>query len=445
MQNFLNTVNSVVWGVPMLALLLFTALRFTLKSGFFQFRGFGRMLKATLGNALKNKKEGGISQWGAFCSVLGACIGTGNIVGVATAIYSGGAGTVFWMWVSAYLSMMTAYSENYLGIKHRKKNEQGKLEGGAFSYIENGLKMKGLSKCYAFFCLMSALGMGNLTQGNSVSAAIESGFGVSRVLTGVFMAVFCFLIIRSGVKSIAKFSSVAVPLMTVGYLILSFAVIYISRDMLLPCLALIFKEAFSLKSLKGYSVYTAVRYGIARGVFSNEAGLGSSTILHSQVETDNAEEQGMWAMLEVFIDTVFLCTITALVILLATNNNESGLFGAELSIKAYGILGEIGKKGISLLTAVFAFTSLTSCSFYGEKSFEYLFTEKHYKLYKALYICLVFVGSVTASKTVWTLADIFNGLMAVPNLFALNSLSKDISFPQKNHPRKNPRVICNTD
>ena len=429
MQNFLNSVNAVVWGVPMLILFVFTALRFTLNSKFFQFRGFSQLFKCTIGNMFKNKENSGISQWGAFCSVLGACIGTGNIIGVATAIYSGGAGTVFWMWISAYFSMMTAYAENYLGIKYRRKNKYGIIEGGAFSYIENGVKMKGLSKVYAFFCLMSALGMGNLAQSNSVSASLTSGFGLNKALTGLLAAFLCFLIIRGGVKRIALFGTLAVPIMTIGYLILSGAVLFIFKENIIPCIVLIFKDAFSLKALNGFGIYKAMRYGISRGVFSNEAGLGSSTILHSQVETKDGEAQGMWAMLEVFIDTVFLCTITALVILTATNNKSTHLFGAELSIAAYGTLGEIGKKGIALLTAVFAFTSLSSCSFYGEKSFEYLLGKKHTKLYKSLYIILVFIGCITSPKTIWAFADICNGLMAIPNLFSINILAKEVEYP----------------
>ncbi len=429
MQNFLNAVNSVVWGMPMLMFFMFTALRFTFRSYFFQIRGFRKTLKTTLGSMFKKNNGNGISQWGAFCSVLGACIGTGNIVGVSTAIYSGGAGTVFWMWISACFSMMTAYAENYLGIKYRTKNKYGITEGGAFSYIENGVKMKGLAKAYAFFCLMSALGMGNLTQSNSVSASLKSGFGLNRILTGVLTALLCFLIIRGGVKRIASFGTIAVPVMTVGYLALSGAVLFIFRENISPCITLIFKEAFSFKALNGFGIYEAMRYGIARGVFSNEAGLGSSTILHSQVETKDADTQGMWAMLEVFIDTVFLCTITALVILTAKNNEITYLFGAELSVAAYSTLGEIGKKGIALLTAVFAFTSLASCSFYGEKSFEYLFGKKHTGLYKPLYIALVFIGCITSPKTIWAFADICNGLMAIPNLFSINTLSKEVEYP----------------
>lgn len=374
-------------------------------------------------------EHNGISQFGAFCSVLGACIGTGNIVGVATAIYSGGAGTVFWMWISALLSMMTAYSENYLGVKYRKKDRYGIFQGGSFSYIEHGIKMKGLAKVYAFFSLFSVIGMGNLAQSNSVSESIFAGFNLNKYIIGVICAIFCFIIISGGMQRISKFGTITVPFMTVAYLVLSFIVLYKHKHNIIPAIYLVFREAFSLKAVNGYSMFKAMRYGVTRGIFSNEAGLGSSTLIHAESNNQNSEAQGMWAMLEVFIDTVFLCTITALVILVTKNNFTPDLYGADLSVAAYSTIGEIGRKGIALLTAVFAFTSLSSCSFYGEKSFSYLFGKKHINLYKIFYIALVFVGSINPPKIIWEFADICNGLMAIPNLFAINCLGKEVEYP----------------
>lgn len=430
MERFLNAVGSVVWGPPMLFVFIFTALRFSFSSKFFQVRGFFTMIKETLFKMFSKTENNGISQFGAFCSVLGACIGTGNIVGVATAIYSGGAGTVFWMWISAFLSMMTAYSENYLGVKYRRKDKYGVMQGGAFSYIEKGIKMKGLAKAYAFFSLFSVIGMGNLTQSNSVSQALVAGFDTDKYLVGLICATLCFIIISGGMKRISKFGTVTVPFMTIAYLILSFWVIFRFRQNLIPAISLVFKEAFSLKAINGFGMFKAMRYGVSRGVFSNEAGLGSSTIIHAESNNQKGEAQGMWAMLEVFIDTVFLCTITALVILVSKNNISSQLYGADLSVVAYSTIGEIGRKGIAILTAVFAFTSLSSCSFYGEKSFSYLFGKKHIKLYKAFYILLVFIGSINPPKIIWEFSDICNGFMAIPNLFAINCLGKEVEYPK---------------
>ena len=431
MLDFLNNLNSIIWGLPLLSLLLFTAMRFTFKSRFFQFRGFFLMMKSTIGSIFNKKNSpGDVSQFAAFCSVLGACIGTGNIVGVATAIHSGGPGTVFWMWISAIFSMMTAYSENYLGIHYKRRNRYGETVGGAFSYIENGLKMKGLAKCYALFCVLSACGMGNLTQSNSISESLNYSLGIPPVIIGIITATGCFFILRGGIKRITDFGKLAVPFMSLIYIILSALVLYKFKSNILPACTIILKEAFSINALKGYGIYKAARYGFSRGVFSNEAGLGSSTIMHSQVENCSGENQGMWAMLEVFIDTVVLCTVTALVILV-TNSNYQTLFGAGLSVTAYGTIGTIGKTGISVLTAIFAFTSLAGCSVYAQKSADYLLGKKRAAVFRYIYPLLSFAGCVSVPKALWAFADICNGLMAVPNLFALNSLKKEIVFPSK--------------
>ena len=431
MRGLINAIGGVIWGAPMLTFFLFVGIWFTFKSRFFQIRGAKKIFNTTVKALFKKQEdtENGISQFGAFCSVLAACIGTGNIVGVATAIYSGGPGSVFWMCISAFISMMTAYSENYLGIKYRFRNKYGKISGGAFQYIEKGLNMKGLAKVYAVFCLLSTLGMGNMAQANSVSASIKSGFNVPTYITGIVAVVICFFVIRKGVKGISKLSEFIVPLMTVSYLLLSFGVLFIFKDRIVPTICLIFKEAFSLKALSGFGIFKAMRYGISRGVFSNEAGLGSSTIIHSETDNTTPENQGIWAMFEVFCDTVFLCSIMALVILVSGSFIPDGeLYGAELSVASYGVLGELGKKGIAILTAVFSFASLTGCSFYGEKSAEYLFTHRAIKPYKALYLILALIGCIVSPQIIWSIADIFNGLMAVPNLFALFILRKELEL-----------------
>ncbi len=427
MQNFLLAVSKTVWGAPMLLLFLFTAVRYTIKSRFFQLRGVGTIVSSTFGKMFKEKQAGEISQFSAFCSVLGACIGTGNIVGVATAIYSGGAGTVFWMWLSALFSMMTAYAENHLGAMYRTKHKSG-IVAGAYAYIEKSTQTKVIPYFYACFSLMSAIGMGNLTQSNSLADALKSSFGWPTVSTGIICTILCGAVIAGGVKRIAKIQTFAVPAMTLFYLTLSLIVLIKFRSNIIPSIELIIKEAFTLKALNGYGMYKALQYGVSRGVFSNEAGLGSSTLLHSQTENRDGRVQGMWAMTEVFTDTVFMCTLTAIVILVSTDYPNT-LYGAELSIAAYATIGEAGKKGVGILTAVFAFTSLTSCSFYGEKSFEYLFGKKHITGYRLFYTASVFIGCIGAPKTIWTLADICNGLMALPNLFAINCLHKDVTYP----------------
>ncbi len=425
MQNFLDALGSGVWGVPMLIFFIFTAIRFTVQSHFFQLHPI-KIFKTTLGSLFKKSdNENGISQFSAFCSVLGACIGTGNIVGVATALYSGGPGTVFWMVISAFFSMMTAYSENYLGIKYSTEKVRG-----AFSYIESGIKMKSLAKIYAFFCLISALGMGNMTQSNSISDSLNSSLGISPFIVSALCALLCSAIIFGGLKRIAKAQTIIVPLMCIFYFVLSGIIIFKFKSELIPCIKLIITEAFTLKAVGGFGIYKAARYGISRGVFSNEAGLGSSTIIHAQTNSKSGENQGTWAMLEVFIDTILMCSLTAIVMLVSTNYNQNNLFGAELSAEAYSAAGALGRGGIGVLTAVFSFMSLVGCSFYGEKSFEYLFGNKYIKIYRFMYIVLVFIGGINSPKLVWSFADICNGLMAIPNLFAINCLAKEIVFPK---------------
>ncbi len=428
MNGFINSLNAVLWGPPVVFFFIFTALRFTFKGQFFQFLHIPKIFKSTLGTLTKHRNTTEISPFSAFCSNLGACIGTGNIVGVATAIYAGGAGTVFWMWVSALLSTATAYAENCLGIKYRDKSTAGANRGGVFLYMENGLKMPALSKIYALFFLFSSLGMGNLTQGNSISQALKTGFDIHPLISASAVGILTFFIIIGGLKRLSSFQGAAVPFMTAFYLIISAIVLIKFKNNLLPCLALIFKEAFTLKSLRGFGIFSAMRYGISRGVFSNEAGLGSSTVIHSEVQGKSPQEMGMWAMVEVIVDTVILCTVTALVILVT--NPDYTLYGAEMAINAYSKIGIIGEKGIGILTAIFAFTSLSGYSFFGERSFACLFGEQYTFIFKIIYIALAFAGCVTSPESIWTLADIANALMAIPNLFAINCLAKEVEFPE---------------
>ncbi len=412
----------------MLAFFLFTGIRFTIKSNFFQFKDIKTIVKIFTKSITQGKNENGVSQFSVFCSVLGACIGTGNIVGVATAINSGGPGTVFWMILSALFSSMTAYAENYLGAKYSYRYRYTSVTGGAFLYMENGLEMKGLAKIYAFLSLFSALGMGNMTQSNSLADAVSKGFNIPVIYIGIAVFILAFIVIIGGIKRISGMQSILVPLASVFYFIISILVLVKFKSNTFPCILLIIKEAFSFKAIRGYSVYSAIRYGIARGVFSNEAGLGSSTILHSQGDTADARKQGILAIIEVIIDTVIMCTVTAVVLLVSTGDKASTLFGAELAVSSYATIGKIGKYGISILTAVFAFTSLASCSFYAEKSFTYLTGEKYIKPFKLFYCILSLVACVNPPKIIWQIADICNGLMAIPNLFALNCLQREVRY-----------------
>lgn len=434
-NNFISSAANVVWGIPMLVFYLSAALMFTVKSGLFQITGINRWMGGTLARLFKpgakKSSKNGISRFGAFCSVLAACIGTGNIVGVASAIASAGAGAVFWMCLSAFLGMATSYAENMLGIRYRR-TVSGKVKGGAFAYMEYGVKMPLLAKAYAALCLFSSLGSGNMTQANSVSESLYTGFGIPKAATGLAAAAVCLIIIKGGVKRIAKINEYAVPAMSAVFLALSLWVLVKNRSSLLPCCAGIMTKAFAPKNENGFSARTAMRYGIARGVFSNEAGIGSSTIIHAEDEASTETDQGYLGAFEVFTDTIFLCTLTALCILVSGEWSEgSALFGAELSVAAYAVVGEAGKKGIALLTAVFGFASLVGWSFYGEKSGEALFGEKISGIYKYLYCAVSFIGCICSPKIIWSLSDITSGLMAVPNLFSIIILRNEVVWENK--------------
>lgn len=419
----------------MLLFYLSAAVMFTVQGKLFQLTKIHKWAGGTMARMLRpsgrKETENGISQFGAFCSVLAACIGTGNIVGVATAISSGGAGSVFWMCLSAFFGMATSYAENTLGIRYRRK-EAGKLKGGAFMYIEHGVKMPYLAKSYAGLCLFSSLGSGNMTQANSVSESLLSAFNIPKIVTGVFVSIVCLLIIKGGVKRIAKINEYVVPAMSAGFLILSFWTLIKNRQKLPECSKAIFTKAFAKKGGASFSGVTAMRYGVTRGVFSNEAGIGSSTIIHAEDELSTEIQQGYLGAFEVFVDTILLCTITALSILVSGVFTESStLFGAELSIAAYATLGEWGKKGIAILTAVFGFASLVGWSFYGEKSGEVIFGEKISKVYKYIYCVVSLFGCISSPKLIWALSDITNGLMALPNLFSIITLRNEVKWEKK--------------
>ncbi len=415
----------------MLAVFLGTGLFLSAKTGFFQIFGVRKWIDTTVVNAFKSRKKNkniknGVSQFGALTSALAACLGTGNIVGVATAITSGGPGAVFWMWVSAVLGMMTCCCENILGIKYRVRNPSGQWAGGPMYYIEKGLGMKGLAGAYAVFLTLASFGMGNMTQANSVSQGL-SGFGVPPVVSAVILCFLAGVSVSGGLKRISAISEKLIPFLTAAFVAACFAVIISNSEKLLPCLNLILKEAFTVKAVSGFGMAKAMRYGISRGVFSNEAGLGSSAIIHACAECDNPAEQGIWGILEVFIDTVFMCTVTAAAILTSGIWGEgASLNGVELCSAVFeSVFGRAGGYFLNGCICLFAFATLVAWSYYGKSGAEYLFGEKSGKIYSVIYIAAIFVGAVTKLESVWSISDTFNGLMAIPNIFALLLLSKE--------------------
>ena len=428
--NIYSAVSSFVWGAPMLAVFLGTGIFLSVKNGFFQIFGVREWMGQTVAKAFRSRKiksaDGSVSQFGALTSALAACLGTGNIVGVATALFSGGAGAVVWMCISAVLGMMTCCCENILAIKYRVRDGKGKFKGGPMFYIERGLGMKGLAGAYAVLLVASSLGMGNMTQANSVAQGM-SGFGIPPIVTAVIVCASVGIAVSGGLERITRISEKLIPVLTGAFIVACVAVIAVNKENVVPSLRLMLKEAFTVKAVSGFGLAKAARYGISRGVFSNEAGLGSSGVIHAAADCRNAGEQGMWGILEVFIDTVLMCTLTALAILSSgvVQKNPS-LNGVELCSAVFsGVFGKAGEWFLSVCIVLFAFATLVAWSYYGKSGAEYLFGEKSGKVYNTLYVAFAFVGCMMKLDAVWSISDTLNGLMAVPNIFALILLSKE--------------------
>ncbi len=414
----------------MVSLIILTGIYFTVRTKGLQLLKVKLIYKNTIGN-IKSGKESdkkSISQFQALTTALAATIGTGSIAGVATALSIGGAGSLFWMWVCALFGMMTVYAENVLGIYFRKKNGKGEFVGGAMYYIEYGLKCKWLAVLFSIFCLLASFGMGNMAQGNTISTALYEGLAIDVRVTGLIFTIITAIIIIGGIKRIGKFAERLIPFMFVVFVISSIVVLWINYEKLPLIFDEIFKSAFGFQAvgggISGIMIKNALSTGVKRGVFSNEAGLGSSVIAHSCAKVKEPVVQGMWGILEVFIDTIAICTLTALVVLVTGENQVGNFDGTTTIIRAFskdlGLYGEIFS---TVSVIVFAFATLIGWSFFGEKAFEYLFGERFIFLYRIFFVIAVYLGSVLNLTLVWEISDLFNGLMAIPNLISLWFLS----------------------
>ncbi|MBR2868328.1 MAG: sodium:alanine symporter family protein [Clostridia bacterium] len=438
-------ISSVIWGPPMLAVFLGTGPFLSVKTGFFQIFGVGRWMNLTIVDAIRKRKEppkndGSVSQFAALTSALAACLGTGNIAGVATALCAGGAGAVFWMWVSAILGMMTCCCENILGIKYRIRNSLGQLVGGPMLYIERGMKKPRLAKIYAFLLIGASLGMGNMTQANSVAAGLES-FGVSPALTAAILTPLIFICISGGLKRISAVAEKLIPLLSIVFIGACVTVIAKNIGSVIPCFRMIIRDAFSPKAVTGFGIAKAARYGISRGVFSNEAGLGSNTVIHASADCELPAVQGMWGIFEVMFDTLFMCTITAVTILSSGVWSASGSpDGIALCAAAFeSVMGKAGGGILGICICLFAFATLVAWSYYGKSGAAYLFGDKSGKYYNIIYAIATCFGCVMKLGFVWSISDIFNGLLAIPNIYALIKLS-DVAIESINK-EKSPRKI----
>ncbi len=425
-------INGIVWGPVMLALLIGTGLFLSLRLGFPQVTKFGFMLKNTIfGLFSKNQREGnksGVSPFQAVATAMAGTIGTGSIAGLATAIVSGGPGAVFWMWVSALLGMTTKYAEIALSIKFREKNEEWQWIGGPMYYIKNGLgpKFKWLAVLFSIFAMFACLGTGNATQSNSIAIALKDY--VPTYVTGIVLVVIACAVILGGMRRIAAVNEKLVPFMAMFYVVCSVVCLIINAEKIPAAFALIFREAFNFKSAvggaAGYGIMTAMKFGFSRGVFSNEAGLGSAPIAHAASSAKEPVEQALWGMFEVFFTTIIICTCSALV-LLTSGLWQSGADGAALSIKAFNsIIPGIGGVGVTLSTIFFALSTILGWAYYGEVSVEFLTNDSHKAIiiYRILYIIFVYIGAVGSLDLIWSISSTMNGLMAIPNLIAIIAL-----------------------
>ena len=427
----------------MLVLLICAGLFLSIKLTFVQFRKFGYATKNTIGSVFsKNsheKNDTGVSPFQAVATAMAGTIGTGSIAGIATAIVAGGPGAVFWMWISALLGMVTKYSEIVLSIHFREKNASGRWVGGPMYYIKNGLKLKWLAAVFAVFAMIACLGTGNATQSNSIAVALESTLGVNVWITGIVLTVIVGIVILGGVKRIAAVNEKMVPFMAMFFVVCALAALVINAKQIPAAFALIFKEAFNFKAAAGgavgYGIMKAMQSGFSRGVFSNEAGLGSAPIAHAASTTKDPVKQGLWGMFEVFFTTIIICTVSALIIL-TTGLYGDGLDGAALSIASFNyIIPGVGGIIVTVSTIFFALSTILGWAYYGEVATAYLFknSKTSVLVYRGVYVLFVHIGAVLELKVVWDISVMMNTLMAIPNLIGLIGLYKIVVKLTKEH------------
>lgn len=446
-SNILSKVNDFVWGPYMLFLLVGTGIFLTVRLKFLPWINLGYALKSVFKKPDKNqeKQEGDITPFQSLMTALAATIGTGNIVGVATAMVLGGPGALVWMWLSALFGLSTKYAESLLAVKYREVNDMGEYAGGPMYAMKNGFKIKPvgniLAYLFAFFAVMASFGIGNLTQANSIASALNNTFGIDERLVGAAITILATVILLGGIKSIGRVCEKIVPFMAVLYFIAGIAVIIINGKNLPAGIAQIFSMAFSVKAVAGgvggsiiASMLSAMRWGVARGVFSNEAGLGSAPIAAAAARTDYPSRQGYINMTGTFFDTIVVCTVTGLVIassgvLGSVDAAGKIITGADLTISAFGTaLGTVGTWLVSIGIMLFAFSTILGWEYYGEKSLEFLVgSTKCNHVYRSIFAFIAYVGATTTLKIVWDFSDTMNGLMAIPNLICLLVLSNVVA------------------
>lgn len=456
-QELLKLVNDFVWGPVMLVLLVGTGVFLTVRLKFLPWRNLGHALCSIFAKS-EGESDGDISPFQSLMTALAATIGTGNIVGVATAMISGGPGAIVWMWISALFGLSTKYAESVLAVKFRTINQDGEMAGGPMYAMRDGFKVKWAGAALAFlfslFAVLASFGIGNLTQANSIADAVHTTFHVPVWVTGAVLTVLALAVLLGGIKSIGKVCGFIVPVMAVFYFIASLITIILNRANLSAGIGEIFRMAFSVRSVAGglggavvAHMFSAMRWGVARGVFSNEAGLGSAPIAAAAAKTDHPSRQGYINMTGTFLDTIVMCTMTGLVVassgMLGTVDSAGALVdGANLTILAFSsALGPAGAWIITIGISLFAFSTILGWEYYGEKALEYLVRSRTAnKIYRLIFCLVVFVGATTTLQMVWNISDTMNGLMAIPNLICLlvlnNTVAKECFDYEKNMRRK---------
>lgn len=429
--------NGIVWGPPMLILLFGTHLFLTFRLKFIQ----KYIFKAIKLSVTKDTSgTGDISQFGALTTALAATIGTGNIVGVATAVSLGGPGAVLWTWLTGLFGIATKYSEGLLAVKYRVRTSDGTMLGGPMYALERGLNMKWAGVIFAIFTVVASFGIGNMTQANSITSMLDATFGVNPVISGVVITIAAAIVILGGVKTIAKVCEMLVPFMAIFYILGCIIILVINAAYIPQAFITIVSSAFTPQAaaggFAGSTIMLAMRYGVARGLFSNEAGLGSAPIAAAAAQTKNPVRQALVSMTGVFWDTIVVCLLTGFVLvtsILKSPDVLAGLTGAALTSAAFGQIKVVGPFILTVGLITFAFSTILGWSYYGEKAFEYLFGKTLSKYYRFVYVAIVMVGSVSANAFVWDLSDTFNALMAIPNLICLLLLSPVIVAETKKY------------
>ncbi|HZB24662.1 MAG TPA: sodium:alanine symporter family protein [Vicinamibacterales bacterium] len=425
LHAFERTINSLVWGGPMIALLMGTGLLLTLLTGFVQFRRLAYSLREVLGKMFtRGAGTGSVTPFQAVATALASTVGVGNIAGVATAIFLGGPGALFWLWISGVLGMCTKYAEIVVALHYREPDESGTMRGGAMYVLRKGLRVGWLGTIFALLTSLAAFGIGNMVQANSVAESLDASFGISPAVTGVVLVILTAAVIIGGIKRIGEFTSVLVPFMALVYLGGGLVVLVRYAAEIPRAFALVFDGAFSgtaaAGGFAGGTVMMALRYGVARGLFSNEAGLGSAPMVHAAAQTDHPVRQGMYGIFEVFVDTLLICTTTGLVILV-TDSWTSGLTGAALAGHAFerGLPGVWGDIIVTSGILLFSYSTLVGWSYYGETGIVYLLGARAEVPYRLLWLVFIYLGATGSLHVIWDIADTLNGLMALPNLVAV--------------------------